>query len=71
MQHVMPQGMSCCKCFWGCGDRCPRCKTLEEAEANLIEAVQLVLRANRELAEEEIASGNRDIVKEFLGSVAL
>ena len=46
-------------------------KTLEEAKANLIEAIQLVLRANRELAEEEIASANRDIVKEFLGSVAL
>ena len=32
--------------------------TLEEAKANLIEAVQLVLQANRELAEEQIAAGN-------------
>lgn len=45
--------------------------TLEEAKTNLIEAIQLVLQANRELAEKEIASDNRDVVKESLGSVAL
>ena len=32
--------------------------TLEETKANLVEATQLVLQANRQLAEEEICSGN-------------
>ena len=32
--------------------------TLEETKANLVEAIQLVLQANRQLAEEEIGSGN-------------
>ncbi len=32
--------------------------TLEETKANLVEAIQLVLQANRQLAEEEINSGN-------------
>jgi predicted RNase H-like HicB family nuclease len=30
-------------------------KTLEEARANLREAIEMVLRANRELAERELA----------------
>lgn len=38
--------------------------TLDEARANLREAVTLVLEANRELAEEEIAG--RDVVREPL-----
>ena len=29
--------------------------TLEETKANLVEAIQLVLQANRQLAEEEIS----------------
>ena len=33
-------------------------KNLEEVKANLIEAIQLVLQANRQLAEQEITSGN-------------
>lgn len=40
---------------------------LEEAKANLVEAIQLVLQANRQLAEEEISSGNSHVVKEDLG----
>ncbi len=31
-------------------------KTLKETKANLVEAIQLVLQANRQLAEEEITS---------------
>ena len=31
---------------------------LEETKANLVETIQLVLQANRQLAEEEISSGN-------------
>ena len=31
-------------------------KTLEETKANLTEAIQLVLQANRQLAKEEITS---------------
>ena len=46
-------------------------KTLDEAKANLIEAIQLVLQANRELAEEQIAADNREIVKQFLGHIAV
>lgn len=46
-------------------------KTLAEAKANLIEAMELVLQANRELAEEEITSGDRQVVREFLGTVAV
>lgn len=40
--------------------------TLEETKANLVEAVQLVLQANRQLTEEEIASGHSDVVNEAL-----
>ena len=32
--------------------------TLKETKANLVEARQLVLQANRQLAEEEISSGD-------------
>ena len=32
--------------------------TLEETKANLVEAIQLVLQANRQLAEEETRSRN-------------
>ena len=38
--------------------------TLEEARANLAEAVQLVLEANRALAEEALAG--RDVIREPL-----
>ena len=46
-------------------------ETLEETKANLIEAVQLVLQANRELAEEEIKADKREVVRESLGSIAI
>ena len=46
-------------------------KTLEETKANLAEAIMLVLQANRQLAEEEITSGNVHVVKEVLGSVSI
>ena len=39
-------------------------ETLEEARANLREAVQLVLEANRALAEEALAG--RDVIRESL-----
>ena len=45
--------------------------TLEETKANLVEAIQLVLQANRQLAEEEISSGNSHVVKEALGNVSI
>lgn len=45
--------------------------TLEETKANLVEAIQLVLQANRQLAEEEIRSGNSHVVKEALGNVSI
>jgi predicted RNase H-like HicB family nuclease len=38
--------------------------TLEEARANLAEAVQMVLDANRELAEEELQG--QDVIREPL-----
>jgi len=44
--------------------------TIKETKENLIEAIQLVIQANRQLAEEEIAATNRDVVKESLGSIA-
>lgn len=46
-------------------------KTLEETKQNLIEAVQLVLQTNRKLAEEQISGGERQIVKQVLGNVAV
>ena len=45
--------------------------TMEEARANLIEAIQLVMQANRKLSEEEILSRDREVVREPLGSVAV
>ena len=38
--------------------------TLEEARSNLVEAVQLVLEANRELAEEALIG--KDVIRETL-----
>ena len=39
-------------------------KTLEEARANLIEAVEMVLEANRELSETELHG--QDVIREPL-----
>ena len=39
-------------------------KTLEEARENLVEAVQLVLETNRELAKRALAG--RDVIREAL-----
>lgn len=44
-------------------------KTLEETKKNLINAIQLVLEANRQLAEEEIAG--KETIKELLGTISL
>jgi predicted RNase H-like HicB family nuclease len=44
-------------------------KTLEETKKNLIEAIQLVLEANRQLAEEEQV--DVEVIKEPLGEVAI
>ena len=38
--------------------------TLEEVRTNLVEAVQLVLEANRELAEEDLVG--KDVIREPL-----
>ena len=43
--------------------------TLEEAKKNLIEAIQLVIEANRQLSEDEIAG--REIIKESFGSITI
>jgi predicted RNase H-like HicB family nuclease len=43
-------------------------KTLEETKKNLIEAIQLVLEANRQMAEEE--QKDVEVIKEQLGEVA-
>ncbi len=43
-------------------------KTLEETKKNLIEAIQLVLEANRQMAEEE--QTDVEVIKEQLGEVA-
>jgi len=45
-------------------------ETLKETKENLIEAIQLVIQANRQLAEEELAASDRAVVKESLGSIA-
>jgi predicted RNase H-like HicB family nuclease len=42
--------------------------TLEEARANLVEAVELVLQANRTLAEERL--GDRKVIREPLSITA-
>jgi len=44
-------------------------KTLEETKKNLIEAIQLVLEANRQLAEEE--QRDVEVIKEPLGEVSI
>ncbi|MGA1795181.1 MAG: type II toxin-antitoxin system HicB family antitoxin [bacterium] len=43
--------------------------TLEETKRNLVEAIQLVLEANRQLIEEEISE--RETIKEPLGAVSI
>lgn len=43
--------------------------TLEETKNNLIEAIQLILEANRQLAEEEIAG--RETIKEYVGTISV
>jgi predicted RNase H-like HicB family nuclease len=43
--------------------------TLEETKRNLIEAIGLVLEANRQLAEENISG--KDIIKESLGTITV
>lgn len=43
--------------------------TLEETKRNLIEAIGLVLEANRKLAEENISG--KDIIKESLGTITV
>ena len=45
--------------------------TLEETKENVVEAIRLVLQANRQLAEEDIASANVDVVKEALGNISI
>ncbi|MGH7543159.1 MAG: type II toxin-antitoxin system HicB family antitoxin [Gemmatimonadota bacterium] len=40
--------------------------TLAEARANLREAVELVLEANRALAEETLQGGNGEVIRERL-----
>jgi len=42
---------------------------LEETKRNLVEAIQLVLEANRQLIEEEISE--KETIKEPLGSVSI
>ncbi len=44
-------------------------ETLEEVKRNLIEAIQLVLEANRQIAEEEISG--RQTIKEAVGTVSV
>ena len=44
-------------------------KTLKETKKNLIEAIQLVLEANRQMAEEE--QTGVEVIKEQLGEVAV
>lgn len=43
--------------------------TLEETKKNLIEAIHLVLEANRQLAEENIS--DKEIIKEPLGTITI
>jgi len=44
-------------------------KTLEETKRNLIQAIKLVLEANRQLAEEEQI--NKEVIKAELGEVTI
>lgn len=43
--------------------------TVDETKMNLIEAVQLVIEANRQLAEEDISG--REIIKQPLGTITV
>ena len=43
--------------------------TLEEVKSNLLEAIQLVLVTNRQLAEE--SQSGKDLIKEPIGSISL
>ncbi len=43
--------------------------TLEETKKNLIEAIHLVLEANRQLVEETISG--KEIIKESLGTIVV
>lgn len=43
--------------------------TLEEAKKNLVEAIQLVLETNRQLAEEEISG--RETIREAFGTISV
>lgn len=42
-------------------------KTLDETKKNLIEAVQLVLEANRQISEEDLKG--KEIIKEEIGEI--
>jgi len=44
-------------------------KTIEEAKTNLVEAVQLVLEANRQLAEED--QKGVEVIKEEMGEITV
>ncbi|MFH0939948.1 MAG: type II toxin-antitoxin system HicB family antitoxin [Planctomycetota bacterium] len=43
--------------------------TLEETKKNLIEAIQLVIEANRQLAEEDIFG--KEIIKQSFGTITI
>ena len=43
--------------------------TLEETKVNLIEAIQLVIEANRQLAEEDISE--KEIIRQPLGTISV
>jgi predicted RNase H-like HicB family nuclease len=43
--------------------------TLEETKANLLEAIHLILEANRQLAKEEAVG--KDVIKETVGTISL
>jgi predicted RNase H-like HicB family nuclease len=43
--------------------------TIEETKSNLVEAVQLVLEANRQIAEEGL--GGAEIIKEEFGTITV
>ena len=43
--------------------------TLAETKANLLEAISLVLEANRQLAEEE--TSGREVIKENFGTISV
>ena len=43
--------------------------TLEETKANLIEAIQLVIKANRQLTEEEISG--KEIIRQPVGTITV